>query len=99
MDAVALATTLAVAPLLEEIVFRLGLHDALLKRWGPGWRANAAVALAFGVAHALLRSPGLGLGVLLPALVIGGVYERWRRLWPCVLLHAAFNGIWLLAHR
>ncbi len=97
VEPAALATTLLLAPLLEEVVFRLGLHAALLKRLGPGWRANALVALAFGLAHALLRSPALGLGVLAPALAIGWVYERWRRLWPCVALHAAFNAAWLLA--
>lgn len=94
---------LVLAPWLEEIVFRLGLHDALLRRWGgcrarlmawPG-RANLAVAVAFGLAHALAQGPWLGVGVLLPALIVGQLYETTHRLWPCVATHALFNLCWL----
>ena len=46
---------LALAPIMEEAVFRAGLHEALLRRASPPL-ANVATALAFGAAHAMLRA-------------------------------------------
>jgi len=37
-------------------------------------------------------------------IVAGWLYERCRSLWPCILLHAAYNGFvtgyydWILSH-
>ncbi|MEY8879733.1 MAG: CPBP family glutamic-type intramembrane protease [Leptothrix sp. (in: b-proteobacteria)] len=100
---------LVAAPLLEEIVFRLGLHEALLRRRMPPWRANAGVAVAFALAHVAARvglAQALSLAslaawlTLLPAWGIGWLYQRGvggrRRLWPCVLAHAACNALWWL---
>lgn len=90
-------TLLVFAPLAEEIVFRLGLHETLLRR---GWAARPAgllVALVFGLAHLALRGELQAVAVALPALAIGVVYQSRRKLAPCVLLHALMNGIWLLA--
>lgn len=84
-----------VAPLLEEVVFRAGLQDGLLRR---GVRAPVAVgltAVAFAAAHALLRPGPWALATLLPAWVLGELYQRTRRLAPCIALHAVFNAIWL----
>jgi len=94
---------LLLAPLLEEVVFRRGLHAWALRHWGRAtlhwlaWpsRVNLLVALAFASAH-LLRLPLLlALAVVLPALVVGQIYELTARLWPCVLTHAVFNLCWL----
>ena len=92
----ALATLLILAPLTEEIVFRAGLQEALLRRPGTAPYANGATALAFAAAHVALR-PGLWSGLtLLPALLIGALYGRRCRLGGCVALHAALNAAWLL---
>lgn len=88
---------LVFAPLAEEIVFRLGLHEALLRRGWAGWPAGLLVALAFGLAHLALRGELQAVAVALPALAIGMAYQRWRKLAPCVLLHALMNGVWLVA--
>lgn len=88
---------LLVAPLAEEVVFRAGLHEALLRRALPANLANAATALAFAVAHAVVRGDVAALAVVLPALLIGAVYQRTRRVRHCVLLHAAMNALWLVA--
>lgn len=94
---------LLLAPLLEETVLRRGLHAWGLRRWGgaaPRWLArpspvNLWVALLFAALH-LLRLPlPMALAVVLPALVVGQVFEVTARLWPCVLTHAAFNLCWL----
>ncbi|MEP7297086.1 MAG: JDVT-CTERM system glutamic-type intramembrane protease [Burkholderiales bacterium] len=90
---------LVIAPLLEETVFRAGLHEALLRRWGHSAGSvlviNLAVGLAFAFAHLVVRGGGLAALTLLPALVIGFIYQRQRRLAPCIVMHALFNGVWL----
>jgi membrane protease YdiL (CAAX protease family) len=98
-----LLVLLLLAPLLEETVFRRGLHHWALRRWGgavPRWLArpstvNLLVALLFAALHLLRLPPLMALAVVLPALVVGQVFERTARLWPCVLAHAAFNLCWL----
>jgi membrane protease YdiL (CAAX protease family) len=85
------------APVVEEVIFRLGLQQELLQRLQPhsAWLANGLTALVFSVAHELSHSPVMALLTLLPALFIGHVYQRSRRLAPCIALHAFFNVIWL----
>ncbi len=91
------ASLLLVAPLLEEIVFRGGLQEALLRRrWAPAM-ANALTALAFGLSHLLTGSWAWALARVLPALAIGHVYQRTRRVAPCVAWHTTFNALWLIA--
>lgn len=91
------AVLLAVAPLAEELVFRGGLQEALLRRPVAPWLANGATALAFALAHALASGSLQGLAVVVPALLLGHIYGLQRRLPACVLLHASMNGLWLLA--
>lgn len=90
---------LLAAPVLEELVFRSGLHEHLLRRWsadnGPA-RATHLTTLAFGLAHAVTRGPALGLAVLLPAWLIGRLYQRQRRVAGCIAVHAVFNLGWLM---
>lgn len=91
---------LVVAPWLEEIVFRIGLHASLLARGADTPRhrlaANLLTAVAFAAAHMVWRAD-LSAGLtLLPAVLVGCVYQRWRQLLPCVAMHALFNGLWLL---
>jgi len=90
-----LANALAVAvfvPIVEESMCRgIGFH--LLEPWGRNV-AIAGTAVAFALAHgAVLDFPwvlvtGLGLGYL--RAVTGSIY-------PCLALHAAVNGVALLA--
>lgn len=92
---------LAAAPLLEEIVFRAGLQDALLGRPGAqraeqALAANVITACTFAACHLLQRPEALGALTVLPALFIGRVYQQGRRLAPCIALHALFNAIWCL---
>lgn len=99
------------APLCEEIVFRAGLQEALLRRWPaahPAW-AIAVTALLFAAAHVGARlgasgavGPGTTWGAALvagatalPALALGVLYQRQRHWLPCAALHALFNLIWL----
>ena len=88
---------LAGAPVVEEVIFRLGLQQELLARLRSPAVANAATALAFALAHGLSQGTGQSLLTLLPALVIGVLYQRSRRVAPCIALHCAFNAIWLVS--
>jgi membrane protease YdiL (CAAX protease family) len=91
------AVLLIVAPLIEEVLLRVGLHETLLRRAAPPWLAVVATSLAFGLAHAAIRGDAAALVVALPALLIGVVYQRTRRLRLCVALHATMNALWLAA--
>ena len=95
------AVLLLIAPVLEEIVLRAGLQEALLRH--PAWRgatgaatANLACALAFAAAHWLLRPSAFAALTLLPALWLGWLYQQNRRVAPCIALHSAMNAVWLL---
>jgi membrane protease YdiL (CAAX protease family) len=90
-----LAVLLVLAPVIEELLFRAGLQETLLRRGlRPLW-ANLATSLAFGLLHGLTRSWPLAAAVLLPSLVLGRVYQGNRRLEPVVALHAAMNLFWV----
>jgi membrane protease YdiL (CAAX protease family) len=84
--AYAFAVTVA-GPIVEELVFR-GAGFSLLEPFGR-WTAIVAVGVAFGVVHGLLE----GLPII-TALGLGLAYLRSRSqsLYPCVLLHSAFNA-------
>lgn len=89
------------APVTEEVLLRAGLHDWLLQRWsrrrGGALLANVLSALVFAAAHAAMRPGWPAVLTLLPALLVGLVYQQSRRLPPCIALHASFNAFWLLA--
>lgn len=89
------ALLLVGAPLLEESVFRAGLQEQLLLARVSPATANALTAAAFALAHGLTRSWGLAAAVVLPAWALGWLYQRERRLAPCVAAHAALNLVWV----
>ena len=81
-----------VAPVAEELLFR-GLGFSLLSRFGTV-AAVVLVGVAFGLWH--------GLVYALPVLALFGAglaYLRARSgsIYPCIALHALFNGIALVA--
>jgi uncharacterized protein len=91
---------LLVYPLLEEYVFRAGLLHWLNMRFPAlkGWRTNIFVSAIFAIAH-LWTWPLLhGLAVFFPSLIFGWIWQRYQKLWLCVLVHAAFNAIGYTLH-
>jgi membrane protease YdiL (CAAX protease family) len=81
-----------IAPTVEELTYR-GLGLSLLEPFGTVLAIVATGAL-FGLAH--------GLVVGLPILTVFGIVVGWLRvrtnsIYPPIALHAAFNGIALLA--
>ncbi len=90
--AASFAVIALVAPAVEELTYR-GLGYSLLAPVGPVGAA-LVVGLAFGLAHGLLAAlPVLalfGAGLAMLRAKTGSVY-------PCILVHAAFNAIALIA--
>jgi membrane protease YdiL (CAAX protease family) len=89
---------LVLAPTFEEIVFRGGLQEWLLRRLGNSRTAmaNLLTAAVFAAAHVAARPTLASLLTVLPALAIGVIYQRSRCVVPCIAAHVVFNGIWLL---
>lgn len=95
-------TLLLLSPAAEEVLFRAGLQETLSRLLSDRIRAaelaaNALTALGFAAAHLLMHAGLLAGLTLLPAMLIGHVYQRHRRLAPCIALHASFNAIWLMS--
>jgi membrane protease YdiL (CAAX protease family) len=97
-----------IAPVAEETFFRGFATTAWLRRIGP----TAAIvrgALFFAFVHVLagtggseflpaLETAAFAFVVRLPiALALGWIFVRSRALLPSIVLHAAFNGLSLLA--
>ena len=84
-----LVTTVVLAPLFEELVFRGALLPVLVKDLGRGWGVMVS-ALVFALAH-------LSVGELPPLIVLGLGLSLLRlstgRLFPCVLMHSLWNGV------
>jgi len=75
-------------PIVEELTFR-GLGISLMVPWGSVL-AVVVTGLLFGLAHGLL--------IGLPALAFFGLAVGWLRMktgsvYPCMLVHASYNGI------
>lgn len=80
-----------VGPVVEELVYR-GAGMSLFLRFGPAV-AVAVTSVGFGLGH--------GLVLALPALVLFGVVTallrlRTRSVYPCILVHCAFNATSLI---
>ncbi|WP_353215795.1 JDVT-CTERM system glutamic-type intramembrane protease MrtJ [Salinisphaera hydrothermalis] len=88
-----------VAPTVEEIVFRGGLQEWLLRRdaarIGPISRANGLASVVFAACHLIGHPPAWAAAMVLPSLLFGLFYERARRLGGPIVLHAVYNAAYL----
>jgi membrane protease YdiL (CAAX protease family) len=82
-----------VAPICEEIVFRLAIYEAL-RRKRSTVVAVVLTSLLFGVIHVTLP-------MLLPLALLGVLLQvsrlRHRSLWVAIIAHHIFNGFTVLA--
>jgi membrane protease YdiL (CAAX protease family) len=85
------------APIAEELTFRVFVQSAALKATGRPWAAVLIASLIFAMVH-------LGGGVepedahaLVPlfvfGLALGTAYEKTRRVWVTITMHMAFNAV------
>jgi membrane protease YdiL (CAAX protease family) len=84
------AVVVLVAPVIEELMFR-GVGYGLLEPFG-----QAPAILISGIAFALVHGLVIGFAVI-ASFAIGLAYLRARTgsIYPCILLHAAFNAFGL----
>jgi len=95
-DAALLVSLLLAAPVTEELVFRAGLQEQLLRRnWGR-WQAILSTATIFSVLHGINRGSVIGLAVFAPACLLGWIYQFKRRALLCIAAHSALNLAWWL---
>jgi len=88
-----LATGAFFTPFGEEVVFR-GVVANALNRYGPlaGVLGSAAI---FGAVH----GPSvILLNAFMVGLLTGFLFRRTDSLWPAMVLHVVYNGIWLLEY-
>jgi membrane protease YdiL (CAAX protease family) len=107
LHASAVAGTVLLAPITEEILFRGLLFRQLYHRAGrPLLRAMLVSALAFACAH-LTPADFRGMGPLTPlagqvamttivGLVLAWLVYRWDSVWPAIGMHACLNLSWEL---
>ena len=80
--------TCVFAPVLEEMLFRGVILRSFLRQYSRT-KAILASSLLFGAAHLNVHQLATALAI---GIVAGWLYERCRSLWPCILLHAAYNS-------
>ncbi len=93
--ALMLGVALVAAPLLEEIVFRGLLHNALARVIGQHrrWGIILLSAAVFTVIHLGAVVPYALGSLLMLAIVLGWLYERTGSLWPPIVVHFLFNAL------
>ena len=88
-----------VLPVLEEIVFRLGVQATLAARLrgriGALTLANVFTAICFAAAHLWQHPPAWALATFVPALVFGALWERHGRLLSPISVHGFYNATYL----
>lgn len=82
-----------VAPVVEEILFRGLLHNALRARLGPG-----AIVVSSGLFAAIHLYVINFLPVFALGLLLAWLYERRGSLWAPIVAHAFANGMVALAY-
>ena len=83
----AIVGTCILAPFLEEMLFRGIILRSFLLQYTRRFSILASAAL-FGIAHMNLYQFAIGLAI---GILAGWIYERARSIWPCILLHGAYN--------
>ncbi|PLS80682.1 hypothetical protein CYG49_04435 [Candidatus Saccharibacteria bacterium] len=82
-------TVVILPPLLEEFVFRGYMFGALRKQLSF-WPATIIVSIAFGAVHGQLN---VAIDTFILSIFLCLLREKTDSLWPCILLHAAKNGL------
>jgi membrane protease YdiL (CAAX protease family) len=77
------------APALEEMLFRGVILRSFLNQY-PRPTAICISAGLFGLAHLNIYQ---FVVAFFGGLIFGWLYERSRSIWPCILLHSAYNSV------
>lgn len=91
--AVAILAVTLVGPLVEELVFRGFMWDAL-RRFGSPAMAMVGTSFLFAAYH---MDPAQSFALLITAFTLGWVRWMSGSVWPCVVVHVVNNGLGVLA--
>jgi membrane protease YdiL (CAAX protease family) len=80
-------------PLGEEALFR-GVIANALNRYGA-WAGVVGSAMICAVVHGFSV---VLLNAFIVGLLTGFLFRRTQSIWPGLVVHAIFNGIWLLIY-
>ena len=90
-------TSIVIAPILEEILFRGIIQDSLTYKYGP-WKGILLGAAVFGIIHII---PQQVINAFLIGIVLGYIYYQTRSLIPVMVIHCINNAIayfsWVMA--
>lgn len=76
-------------PILEELLFRGAITDALLKKYSPA-KAILFSGLIFGIFH---LNPVQVVSASLVGFLLAWIYYKTRSLIPCILIHVLNNSL------
>ena len=97
-----LLTSIIYYPVLEEVLFRGIVQGWLLRLpWGNKkyltlTSANWLTSSLFVAAHFWYQPMLWALMVIVPSLVYGFFRDRYSSIYPCIILHAFYNGGFVL---
>lgn len=90
-------TTVILAPIFEELIFRGYLYTSMLTAFKREKERLVVNAMLFAAAHVFLAGFLFGAEIPFYIFVLGyllaKLYERSRSVLPCILLHALNNGL------
>ena len=81
-----------VAPLAEETFFRGFMFQGIRKRLNFAWTAIISAAI-FALAH---MSPSGLVPIFILGLMLAWLFNKTRSIWPCMIVHCAYNSIALI---
>lgn len=87
-------TSIILAPIIEEFIFRGVLLDGLLKKHSP-WKSIFFSAFLFAIIH---LNPWQFVVALVLGVLTGWIYYRTHNLLLCILIHMANNAFALFSH-
>ena len=85
-------------PILEELLFRGIIQGSLIKKpFGQKQilsltGANWTTSLLFVAAHLWYQPTAWALMVIFPSLIYGFFRDKYSSIYPCIVLHAVYNG-------
>lgn len=84
------------APIVEELVFRVGVQSAILKVTGSAWGAVLGTSVLFTLIHWSVVPPEGRFAlaqIFVLSLSMGIAYERTRKLGVPIVMHVCFNAM------
>jgi len=93
--AVAVFSVVVLAPIGEEVLFRGLIQSSIRRLTASPWTAVAITSVFFAVVHVEYIKDVPAIFAL--SLAMGYNYERCGRLYPSILMHFLFNGVFVAA--